>query len=40
MRHLTPTLLALLVLVPATRADNPPAWVGPMKEVHAKFNKL
>jgi hypothetical protein len=36
MRHVT---LALLILfAPATaRADDPPAWVGPMKEVHAKF---
>lgn len=37
MRLLLPAALALLALAPVARADDPPAWVKPMKEVHAKF---
>ena len=38
MRHLLLASLALVAFAPAARAaDDPPAWVKPMKDVHAKF---
>lgn len=38
MRKLLLTSLALFAFAPAVRAaDDPPAWVKPMKDVHAKF---
>ena len=37
MRHLLLASLALFAFAPAARAEEPPAWVKPMTEVHAKF---
>lgn len=37
MRNVLFSALALVTLVAPARADDPPAWVPPMKEVHGKF---
>ena len=37
MRHLFFSALALTAFAPAARAGEPPEWVKPMTEVHAKF---
>jgi hypothetical protein len=37
MRYNLSAATVFLVLAPVARADEPPSWVAPMREVHAKF---